>query len=420
MQAKLTAQTIRSLHPGDKPYEVVDIDLKGFLLRVQPSGVMSYYFSYRTEQGRRARYRIGKHGTVSPAQARDEALSLSARVIAGEDIQAKKKAERATAQAAKSQTLSGFLEHQYGPWALSQRKTGEATLQRISSNFQYLFERPLHDINAWVIEKWRSEALKAGKAKTTVNRDLAALKACLAKAIEWELLSVHPLAKVRPIRTDRLARVRYLTDEEEQRLRAALLHREDAMRQKRQSANEWRRARHQPTLPEFPDEGYVDHLQPMILLAMNTGLRRGELFQLQWTDVGREGKTLTVRGGTAKSGQTRHIPLNEEAQQAIERWCIKRSDTGWVFPGIEGQQLTTVHTAWRGILNAAGISDFRWHDLRHHFASRLVMAGVDLNTIRELLGHSDLEMTLRYAHLSPDHKAEAVGRLNETAQAVST
>ena len=175
---------------------------------------MTYYFSYRNDQGRRARYRIGKHGTVSPAQARDKALNLSARVIAGEDIQEKKKQERVAAQAAKSQTLSGFIEHQYGPWVVSQRKTGEETLSRISSNFQHLFERPLNEINVWVIEKWRSEALKAGKAKTTVNRDLAALKACLAKAIEWELLSVHPLAKVRPIRTDRLARVRYLTDEE--------------------------------------------------------------------------------------------------------------------------------------------------------------------------------------------------------------
>jgi hypothetical protein len=162
VQAKLTAQAIRFLHAGERPYEVVDVDLKGFLLRVQPSGVMTYYFSYRNEQGRRARYRIGKHGTLSAAQARDEALSLSARVIAGEDVQATKKEERATAQKAMSQTLSGFIEHQYGSWVLSQRKTGEATLARIRSNFEYLYERPLHEINAWVIEKWRSESLKAG------------------------------------------------------------------------------------------------------------------------------------------------------------------------------------------------------------------------------------------------------------------
>ena len=119
MQAKLTALTIRSLRAGARPYEVVDTDLKGFLLRVQPSAVMTYYFSYRNSEGRRARYRIGKHGTVSPAQARDEASRLSARVIAGEDIQAQKKQARLAAQRAQSQTLSGFLENKYGPWVSS-------------------------------------------------------------------------------------------------------------------------------------------------------------------------------------------------------------------------------------------------------------------------------------------------------------
>ena len=87
MKVRLSARTIQVLSPRDKPFEVVDTDLKGFLLRVQPSGAMIYYFSYRNRQGKRLRYRIGNQDSLSPAQARDEALLLSARVIAGEDIQ---------------------------------------------------------------------------------------------------------------------------------------------------------------------------------------------------------------------------------------------------------------------------------------------------------------------------------------------
>ena len=73
--------------------------------------------------------------------------------------------------------------------------------------------------------------------------------------------------------------------------------------------------------------------------------------------------------------------------------------------------MNNTHKAWTAVLKAAGIRDFRWHDQRHHFASRLVMLGVDLNTVRELLGHSTYAMTLRYAHLAPEHKAAAVSRL---------
>ena len=87
------------------------------------------------------------------------------------------------------------------------------------------------------------------------------------------------------------------------------------------------------------------------------------------------------------------------------------SDSGLVFPNSNGKAFNNVKKAWAGVLEKAKIKEFRWHDLRHHFASRLVMAGVDLNTVRELLGHSDIKMTLRYAHLAPKHKAEAVSRL---------
>ncbi len=87
MKAKLSARTFQSLRPSDKPFEVVDSGLKGFLLRVQPSGAITYYSSFRNEQGKRKRYRIGNSDSLSPAQARDQAILLSARVVVGEDIQ---------------------------------------------------------------------------------------------------------------------------------------------------------------------------------------------------------------------------------------------------------------------------------------------------------------------------------------------
>jgi integrase len=413
MRAKLSSRTIQALRPCDKPFEVVDLELKGFLLRVQPSGAMTYYFSYRNVQGRRGRYRIGNSESLSPAQARDQATLLSARVVAGEDIQSQKKHERRMAQQAKSQTLDGFLLHQYEPWATSQRKSGAATVKRIRSNFEHLMQRPLVDINLWVIEKWRSEQLKAGKAKTTINRDVTTLKACLSKAVEWEVLAANPLQKLTPIRTDGSSRARYLTATEESALRNVLIERDQRLRENRVSGNAWRLARHKAALPDLSTVAFADYLQPMVLLSLNTGLRRGEVLQLRWADVDLLQRKLIVHGDNAKSGKTRHIPLNNEALTTLQQWRSDSRSTEWVFAGHGGERMQAVKTSWTGVLRGATIIDFRWHDLRHHFASRLVMNGVDLNTVRELLGHSDLTMTLRYAHLSPEHKADAVAKLCE-------
>jgi integrase len=124
---------------------------------------------------------------------------------------------------------------------------------------------------------------------------------------------------------------------------------------------------------------------------------------------------LTVRGQSAKSGRTRHVPLNAEALAALQGWRAQCSaPEGLIFPGRNGARLDNIRKAWLAVLADAEIKGFRWHDLRHHFASRLVMLGIDLNTVRELLGHASYQMTLRYAHLAPEHKAAAVAKLLRT------
>lgn len=178
-----------------------------------------------------------------------------------------------------------------------------------------------------------------------------------------------------------------------------------AYRSRVASANEWRRARKRNLYPDIPLGAYADHMTPVVLLGMNTGLRRGELLALDWSDINLDARLLTVRRENAKSGKQRHVPLNAEALAVLKQWLSQTTDVGSVFG------VASVKSGWESLLTAAKVENFRFHDLRHHFASRLVMGGVDLNTVKELLGHSDLTMTLRYAHLALEHLAAAVEKL---------
>lgn len=206
-------------------------------------------------------------------------------------------------------------------------------------------------------------------------------------------------------------KVRWLSDDEETRLRAALDAREERERAARESANAWRAARGYELMPDLRDVAFVDHLKPAVLVSLNTGLRLGELLKLDWQHVNLDRAILTVIDASAKSGKQRHIPLNDEALATLKAWR-EQSNNAIVFASADGAVRVDVKTAWQKLLKDAEITKFRWHDMRHHFASRLVMAGVDLNTVRELLGHADLTMTLRYAHLAPEHLSAAVAKLN--------
>ncbi len=412
MSIKLTNRTVASIKPKTTAYDVRDSEIKGFLLRVRPTGSMTYLLQYRNSNGAQKHFKIGLSSNIKPEQARDIAKKKAGEVAQGVDIQETRKAQKTEGNRAKFDTLRGFFENKYLPWVKEHRRNAKETEKRIWRNFGQFFDRKLVDVNTWVIEKWRSDRIKAGATKETVNRDVAALKAAISKAVDWEIIDQHPLAKVKPLKRDSKAKVRYLSENEEKSLRKALQKRDMTIKSSRDSANQWRKERGYEPLPSLKASNYADHLTPIVLLTINTGLRRGEVFNLKWHDINQQTKTLTVTGATAKSGETRHIPLNDEAITILKNWRKQVTDTDRVFPGKDRKRLDNIKTSWTKLVTDAKVENFRFHDLRHSFASKLVMKGVPLNTVRELLGHSDLKTTLRYAHLAPDHKADAVALLN--------
>jgi integrase len=254
--------------------------------------------------------------------------------------------------------------------------------------------------------------LNAGLTATTVLRDLFSLSGVLSRSVKLGKLSENPVRWVDKPRIDRRPKVRFLDDDEESRLRAALRARDTEMRNFRVCLNARRHERQRELLPPLPHFG--DHLTPAVLLAINTGMRRGELLALRWESIDFDRQLLTVEGAMAKTRQTRHVFLNEEAVNALNHWREQCIDAQRVFPMATGFQ-----TAWKSLLKRAKIARFRWHDLRHHFASSLVQIGVPLNTVRDLLGHASVAMSLRYAHLAPDQRREAVTRLSAKRSALS-
>ncbi|MET0025669.1 MAG: site-specific integrase [Sedimenticola sp.] len=411
MQESITKQLLSVLRkqieaqPITKPLEVRDTSLKGFILRIQPSGVMSYI----VQVGRGKRITLGKANILTVGQARNKATIALGAAADGRDP---KEALRVD-EGSETPTLRGFVKGQYGEWVNANRKTGGEVVRLIEKNFFDDFgDTRLELITAWNVEKWRKAQLQEGTKTATLNRKLSALKACLSKAVDWDVIEIHPLRKVKLGREDQHAVVRYLSQDEEKRLREALSARDQKMREERSSGNVWREKRGREPMPELST--YGDHLTPMVLLSINTGMRRGEVFGLHWSDIDFNNNSLVVHGYKAKSGKTRHLPLNTEARCVLKSWQKQQSsELDLVFPGRSGKAFNTIKKAWGAILIKANIQNFRWHDLRHHFASKLVMAGVDLNTVRELLGHSDFKLTLRYAHLAPEHKAAAVEKLME-------
>lgn len=403
MRVQLTKRLIDTYQAQDRPYEVRDAQVRGLILRVQPSGHKAWIVSWAH----------GKRRTIGPTAAvpLDMARAQATHAVA-EYLQSglpRIEQGRSTAM-----TLRELIDLRYRAWATLELKRGQMYANRLEQVFAAHLDDPLNGFSTGWAEQWWQHRLstptdktQSPPARSTVARDLACLRAALSKAVSWGLMPSNPLMGMRMRGSQSRMVVRYLSMDEEARLRAVMAARDRNMIAARVSGNRWRALRQQDLYPEIPADTYGDHLTPVVLLALNTGMRRGELLSMTWADIDLEAKMLTIRAESAKSGRQRHVPLNIEALDALQRWSARNGgrQIGRVF------NVNDVKTGWVRLLADARIEQFRFHDLRHHFASRLVRASVDLNTVRELLGHADIKMTLRYAHLAPDTLAAAVAKL---------
>lgn len=324
--------------------------MRGVFERVPGSGV--WWIRYVDSTGRLIREKIGARRTAEKAYQLRKAQALEHRVF-GRPV--------------RDRTLTAWL---------AEYTDGRAAVVKSPSDlrrFQRLWTAELGATKLRQLSEAQVRAVIARRAaavsRQTVAHEVGFLRRAVAAAVRDGLAESNPVPRHK---APRGGRVRYLTDEEESRL-----------------------------LAELTPFG-VD----LVLFAANTGLRQGEQFGLRWQHVDLDARLLRIP--TSKTGEPRTVPLNETARAILRRQPRRLSDPR-VFP-------TNCHN-WQArqfqpAMQRAGIEDFRWHDLRHTFASRLVMGGVDLRTVADLLGHRSIQMTMRYAHLAPGHRASAVTVLN--------
>jgi len=405
--------------PPDKPREIRGQN-DHLILRHQPSGYLGLY----VELGRGKRERLCNAGdildpghTLTMKMVKARATSIRGQVADGRNF----KSERDNAAAIP--TLTEYLDGAYADWVSIHRRSGEATIARIKSAFDGFLTHRLDTITPDKLEPWKARRLKKVR-RETVNRDIASLRAALSRA--EKLLTVkkkgftfeNPLADVELLQVDKNREpVRALTAEEKGDLITALTARDDDKRAGRHRGNRWRVERR---IAEMPGIGkFADVLTPAVIVSLETGLRRGELFALQWPSVDFRGKSLRVEGETAKSYETREIPLNKVALSTLRDWWLQlgQPDSGYVFSQND-MPIQDLKKSYHGVLAKAGIErrpakgqSVNWHSLRHTFGTLLGAANVDGTTIMKLMGHVKLSTTQRYLHTDDKRKREAVKAL---------
>jgi len=315
----------------------------------------SWYIDYYV-QGRRRREKVGP----SKAQARVVLQKRKVEIAEGKFLDVQRHQKLKFEEMGKL-----FLENYSKPNKRSWRRNEEI----VDHLVDFFKGRYLYEITPLDIEKYKRKR-REEVSPATVNRELSGLRNIYNRAIEWGMAEKNPVKGVKFFREDE-GRLRFLEKEEIRGLYDAC----------------------------------TAYLKPIVALAISTGMRKGEILSLKWPDFDFRRKIITIL--KTKGQKKREIPIGLGISKLLLRQK-KNLHSPYIFCREDGRPVGSFKRAFKTALKKAGIRDFTFHDLRHTFASHLVMSGVDLKTVQEVMGHASFRTTLRYAHLAQSHKRKAM------------
>ena len=330
--------------------------------RKTKNGKIRWYLDYRDGNGDRTQ-------KVAPLATSKEEAVVALRNELQKTFDGKHSVERKKRKIKLKEFADMFIEN-YSKVNKRSWKDDEERLKWVNDLFG---DVNLNEISPIHIEKLKSQKLKEGVTKTTVNHYLKTLRRMFNVAITWGYADKNPVKGIKFYSEKDAKRDRVLTEKEEDRLL----------------------------------EAASDGLRPILIVALNTGMRKGEILRLMWQDVDLENRIILVR--EIKSGKPRTLPINSRLLDELMRLKERNLNSECLFTNSKtGEQLKSVRRRFDDALQAAKIENFRFHDLRRTFGSRLALAGVDLNRIKELLGHASIKTTEIYLHAELKDIREAV------------
>lgn len=363
---------------GKEKTTLTDKAITGFCVEVRKSGVKTFIFRYQDSEGVQQQYKIGDAKVIKTVDARKIATKLTTRVASGENPQAERMKVK------ECPTFAEFVAERYIPFIKTDKRSFDTDISLLKNHL--LPEFGSFRLNA--ITRNQLETYKLEKAEFyapgTVNRHLVLIRYILNLAIEWETTGIekNPAEKMKMLPTNNEKNC-ILSDEDMRKIIA------------------------------LSKDSQNKSLFAIIVMLGYTGGRKREVLDARWEHIDLENNTLLVP--KAKSGKPRQIPLNDVTKKLLVSLPTFGTGEEFVFPNPKtGKPFTSVYYGWDAIRTKAGLGHVRMHDLRHNFASWLVMSGETLYTVQHILGHADPKTTQRYAHLSNGHLVSASNKLQQS------